>query len=61
LLTLAVSFARVGARTGIFTYSIVDWRRSLAGWRPYRRQGLEGEGDLFGLVIGLVATVTASR
>jgi signal transduction histidine kinase len=58
LLALAVSFARVGARTGMITYSILGLATILAGSRPYRRQGLEGDGDLFGLVIGLVATVT---
>ncbi|HEV7506438.1 MAG TPA: sensor histidine kinase [Thermoanaerobaculia bacterium] len=58
LLALAVSFARAGARTGVFTYSIVGLATIFAGLRPSRRRGLEGDGDLFGLVIGLVATVT---
>ncbi|MFY9822282.1 MAG: sensor histidine kinase [Thermoanaerobaculia bacterium] len=58
LLALAVSFARVGARTGMVTYSIAGLATIFAGVRPSRHQGSEGEGDLFGLVIGLVATVT---
>src|ERR1700681_4473128 len=58
LLALAVSFARVGARTGIFTYSLLGLATIFAGLRPSRRQAQEGDGDLFGLVIGLVATVT---
>ncbi|HSS77694.1 MAG TPA: sensor histidine kinase [Thermoanaerobaculia bacterium] len=56
LLALAVSFARVGARTGVITYSIVGLATVVAGW--HRRQAAEDVGDLFGLVIGLVATVT---
>jgi signal transduction histidine kinase len=58
LLALAMSFARVGARRGVFTYSIVGLATILAGLRSSRRQELEGNGDLFGLVIGLVATIT---
>jgi signal transduction histidine kinase len=58
LLALAVSFARAGARTGLLTYSILGLATILAGLRSSRRQGPEGDGDLFGLVIGLVATVT---
>jgi signal transduction histidine kinase len=58
LLALAMSFARVGARTGMLTYSIVGLATIFAGLPPSRRQGLEGDGDLFGLVIGLVATIS---
>jgi signal transduction histidine kinase len=58
LLALAVSFARVGARTGLLTYSILGLATIFAGLRPSRRQGPEGDGDLFGLVLGLVAIVT---
>jgi signal transduction histidine kinase len=56
LLALAVSFARVGARTGMLTYSLVGLATVFAGSR--RRQAAQGEGDLFGLVIGLVAIIT---
>jgi len=58
LLALAVSFARVGARTGVLTYSTVGLATVFAGSRRPRRQAAEGEGDLFGLVIGLVAFIT---
>ena len=58
LLTLAVSFAQVGARTGMLTYSIVGLATVCAGLRSSRRRGLEGDGDLFGLVIGFVAAIT---
>jgi len=56
LLALALSFARVGARTGVITYTIVGLATVVAGW--HWRQAAEDVGDLFGLVIGLVATVT---
>jgi signal transduction histidine kinase len=58
LLALAVSFARVGARTGVLTYSIVGLATVFAGARRSRRQAAEGAGDRFGLVISLVAMVT---
>ncbi|HKI01996.1 MAG TPA: sensor histidine kinase [Thermoanaerobaculia bacterium] len=53
LLTLAASFLRVGALTGTIAYTILGLGTIVAGLRP---RGA-GAGDLFGLLMGLLATI----
>jgi hypothetical protein len=52
LLALAASFARVGAVTGIAVYAVMGLGTIAAGLIPRKRR----DGDLFALLMGLVAT-----
>ena len=55
LLALAASFARVGGVTGVVAYAVLGLGTILAGLMP--RDPVRGSGgDLFGLLMGLVAT-----
>jgi signal transduction histidine kinase len=57
LLALALSFAVVGAVSGTVVYTVLGLGVVLAGLLPQRRQAGAG-GDLFGLLMGLVATLS---
>jgi signal transduction histidine kinase len=55
LCTLALSFAQVGAASGTLVYTILGLGVLLAGL-PKRRSAPAAGGDLFGLLMGLIAT-----
>jgi signal transduction histidine kinase len=58
LLALALSFAVVGAVSGTVVYTVLGLGVVLAGLPPPRRQDGAARGDLFGLLMGLVATAS---
>jgi signal transduction histidine kinase len=58
LLALAASFARIGGLTGLIVYTVLALGTALAGLLP-RDQPIDGQGgDLFGLQMGVIATLS---
>ncbi len=57
LLALAVSFGQVGGWTGMIVYTLLAVGTFFAGLLPRARTVIEG-GDLFGLLMGLIAALT---
>jgi signal transduction histidine kinase len=58
LLALALSFGAVGAVSGTVVYTVLGLGVVLARLPPQRRQAGAAGGDLFGLLMGLVATLS---
>ncbi|HEX3553272.1 MAG TPA: sensor histidine kinase [Thermoanaerobaculia bacterium] len=57
LLALATSFARVGGVTGAVVYAVLGLGTALGGLLPRGRTAADGNGDLFGFLMGVVAIV----
>jgi signal transduction histidine kinase len=60
LLALAASFARVQGWTGLISYTILGLGTIYAGLRPRTRVPPGEEGDLFALLMGLLATFSGA-
>jgi signal transduction histidine kinase len=57
LLALSASFARSNAWTGVISYGVLGLGTALAPFRPRSREIVAKDGDLFALLMGLVATM----
>ncbi|MBW8873823.1 MAG: sensor histidine kinase [Acidobacteria bacterium] len=57
LLALAASFARVGGVNGVVVYTVLGLGTALGGLLPRGRPAAGGNGDLFGFLMGVVATL----
>ncbi len=57
LLALAASFARVGGVNGVAAYTVLGLGTALGGLLPRGRPAADGNGDLFGFLMGVVATL----